>query len=789
MSRSINEERMPTLEDRVKKIMWGLRSGYYRLHGIQTIEDSIPFGGSIRESIGPFPEFILKGRFCKRSARGLCSPCFYSRLPEHSLNSNDEFDKGYLKQVDHIIERFDTLVLNNQIGKIAFPVESEKRVIGMVCTPTGSYFDKEEYPLTIRKENLKKIARKAGELNRSIALHIESHANDVIEYFQSPDIEELELLKCLNARILLGFESIDEFSRNVIYVKDLKLEAFLEAVTILRNYNFPVGAFVFAGLFPYTDYETIEDVTKSLLFLKEKGIPPVLMFANTQKYTIPDVLYAGKRYKLVDARTVLEIVRKMIDIFSTDMNGSIDPWFIADPKGGPPEPKSHIFISGDNSVCADCSNRIYELIEELRITKNTDAFLDGYNEVNNCKCRLNYDALIQKNKITTKNQNIEERTRILLDYADNMLESYLLIENPWVVKAQLLCYGLCLTGEQKETAKKYNKYINEKGLIHAVHIRYQETLINVCVAEEFCGKSPFTALIENGDSWVLLKNGRRLGNFDFLSLPEWTEQPIGNFLAGDLVRPHADKCISLWPSQDCVFVKDGMGCKFCGLTSRTQSITYTVDEVIEAVSIAMKYNPEYEVNISGGTCYSADKALDYLIEITGRLKERFNKIVISAEFAPPQTISKIKELKDAGAAAAIINIEIFDDASRKEKCPGKGQTILEKYIESLKCCVDSFGQGNVSSVVIVGLQPEPDVEKACKTLISIGVVPTLMPFKPLDGTPLQNYPLANDEEYIKLSRYSNKEMNKINIGVGCHSGCAACGACSLEIDLKEIFKL
>jgi len=779
---------MQKLEDNVKKAIKDLRSEYYRLNGIQTTKDSIPFGGSIRESIGPFPEFILKGRFCKRSANGLCSPCFYSRLFEHALNSNDEFDVGYLEQVDYIINHFHELVIDNQIGKIAFPFESEKKVISMVCTPTGSYFDNKEYPLAVRKENLKKIAQKAKGLDCHIALHIESHADDVIEYFQSSDVEELELLKYLNARIMIGFESIDDFSRNVVYAKDLKLPTFLEAVSILRNNGFPVGAFVFAGLFSYTDYETIEDVTKSFLFLKEKGISPVLMFANTQKYTIPDVLCNYKMYKLLDARTVLEIVKKMIDIFNTDMKGPIDPWFIADPIGGPPEPKSHIFISEDNTACHDCSNHIYELIEKLRINKNAEAFLAGYKEIDNCKCKLEYDALIQKSKMITINQSKEQRMRTLLDYTNNVRELYVLMENPWVVKAQLLCYGLCLTDNQKEIAKNYNKYINEKGLIHAVHIKFKGTLINVCVAEEFCQKSPFTAFIENDGSWVLLKNGQRLGNFEFLSLPQWTEQPIGNFIVGDLVRPHADKCISLWPSQDCVFVKNGTGCKFCGLTSAIQSKTYAIDEVIEAVSIAMEYN-EYAVNISGGTCGSADKALDYLIEITRKLKAKFNDIIVSTEFAPPLTISKIKELKDAGATAAIINIEVFDDVLRKEICPGKGQTMLEEYIEALKYSVDLFGKGNVSSVVIVGLQSEQDIDNACKLLISIGVIPTLMPFKPLDGTLLQNRALPNNEEYIRLSRNCTKEMKRCKIGIGSYSGCAACGACSLEIDLKGVFEL
>lgn len=779
---------MNILAKKVKETIKGLRCEHYRLCNIQTRQDVVPFGGSIRESIGPFPEFILKGRFCKRSAIGLCSPCFYSRLPEYAFITNDDFNKGYLQQVDYIIDNFEKLVIQNQIGKVAFPIKDEDTVIGLVCTPTGSYFDNDEYPLEVRKTNLKKILAKAISLNCRVALHIEAHANDVLKYFENFDKEEIDLLKQLNARVIIGFESADEFSRNVIYAKELDMTIFLNSINVLKQHGFPVGAFVFAGLFSYTDYETINDIKKTFLFLKEKEISPVLMFANTQKYTISDVLRIENKYKLLDAHTVLEIVKLLINIFGCNTIGNIDPWFIADPKGGPPEPDHHIFISKENTACHNCNNRIYELIEKLRIDKNADEFLKGYTQIKQCTCMLKYDALIEKDQIFIKEKNIEDRTRILLEQVNNMREKYILIENPWVVKAQLLCYGLFLTNSQKEIAAKQNRYVNEKGLIHALHIKYQGTLINVCVAEAFCEKSPFTASIESNGTWVLYKNGYRLGAFEFLQLPNWTMEKVGNLLVGDLVRPHADNCISLWPSQECAFIKEGKGCKFCGLISAEQLKIVSVDDAVKAVSFALDYNSKYEVNISGGTCGSPDEAVDFLIEICSKLKRKYHEIIISVECAPPKDLNKLEQLRMAGASALIINIEIYNDELRKEICPGKGFASFSYYLEALKRGVELFGKGNVSSVIIVGLQPEKDVEKACRELIAKGVIPTLMPFKPLDGTPLQNYSLPSDEEYIRLSRNSAKEMKSNRVEIECKSGCAACGACSIDIDLKEIFK-
>jgi radical SAM enzyme (TIGR01210 family) len=785
---------MEQLTKEINQTTNSLRNKYYRYGNVQQKIDTTPFGGSIRESIGPFPEFILKGRFCARSLKGYCSPCFYSRLPEHDITESG-YDKGYETQVDYIINNFDTLVENNQVGRVAFPERFDHPIYGMVCTPTGSYFDNTEYPVGVRKVNLRKILNAADQRNAVVALHIESHAEDVVSYFDNPDVEELELLHKLNARIILGFESINELARNVVYAKNLAIEDFNAAVNILRVNKFAVGAFVFAGLFSYTDGETIADVNDSLRFLKENQISPVLMFANTQKYTIPDVLLQNKKFKLLDAHTVLEIVNNMVDIFGNDMSGAIDPWFVADPKGGPPDPNNHIFNADENTACPQCSNAIYDAIERLRISKDIVRFKSDRTEIAKCSCSEKYAQLLETQKICSISSNLPSRIDNLIDYTKSNLERYVLMENSWVVKAELLCLGLYLTEEQKKIAADSNPYVCEKGLIHALHIKYKSTTINICVAEKFCETSPYHARYEGNDIWSLLKtdvNGQELdlGEFIFVKLPKWTRQQLNDSTIGALVRPHSDKCLSLWPSLDCSYIKRSEGCRFCGLLSEQQAAKkcLPVDQVVDAVKAALDYNPDYEVNLSGGTCGSPDTALHYLVDICRGIKRSCGDIYISVECAPPSDDVKLHELKDAGATAVIMNLEIYDEQLRREICPGKSAISRDRYFESLSTAVELFGHGNVSSVIIVGLQPKADVLKACRQLIDIGVVPTLMPFKPLDGTPLENCPLPNPEEYIDVSKQSALLMKKRSLGIKCNSGCASCGACSLEIDLSEVFE-
>lgn len=764
-----------------------MRTAAYTYGNIQKQSDQVPFGGNIRESIGPFPEFILKGRFCSRSLKGLCSPCFYSRLPIHEIGEK-EFNLGYEDQVEYIIQHFNELIVGNQVGNVAYNFVTDKNVYGMVCTPTGSYFDSREYPVDIRKKNLRKIVKAAQCYNCEIALHIESHAEDVINYFEEPDFEELLLLHQLHTRVLLGFESANERSRNAIYAKQLKTDDFFSAVSMLKSNDFPVGAFVFAGLFALTDEETINDTKETLYYLKNIKVSPILMFANTQKYTIPDVLLSIGKYKLLDPRTVYAIVKNTIEIFGCDMNGDIDPWFIADPKGGPPDPNYHIFNASTSTSCIQCANKIYESIERLRISKDKELFLMTEQIINHCDCISGYGNLLKKQSDNSTNNSIDYRISSCIEDAKRTFSYYVLIENPWIVKAELLCFGLNITDEQKELLSATNPFISEKGFVNATHILFKNILVNVCVAESFCRQSPYSLNQENG-AWYLKKDDVVLDELEFLPFPDWVFKEYEGVMVGSIVRPHSNKCISLWPSFECKYVKENKGCQFCSLTSisKNQMKRLRPEFVAQLVKVALDYNPVYEVNLSGGTCGSPECAIKYLSEICSEIILCCGQVPISVECAPPNDIQHLTKLKKSGATAIVMNLEVYDEELRKEICSGKGNITNDIYFESLKNAVRLFGKGNVSSVLIVGIQPKTDIIVACKKLIDIGVIPTLIPFKPLDNTLMMNHNVINCNEYIEISRVVTAILEKQKLVIKEKSGCAACGACSIESNLMEVY--
>ena len=92
--------------------------------------------------------------------------------------------------------------------------------------------------------------------------------------------QEISLLQQLNATVLFGFESADEYIRNVLYNKHLAMDDVIRTYKLIKKNKLRMGVFVFAGLFSMNDYLTYDDVTASLEFAISRDIVPVIMFQN-----------------------------------------------------------------------------------------------------------------------------------------------------------------------------------------------------------------------------------------------------------------------------------------------------------------------------------------------------------------------------------------------------------------------------------------------------------------------------------------------------------------------------
>ena len=350
-----------------------LRVAYYQSHQGKREVYNTPYGGIMTESIGAWPEFILRGTFCKRSSKGLCSPCFYSRFPLTS-DTREEYHEMIERQVKHVIENFKALIVDKQYGD--YPQASSE--VGLVLTPTGSFFDSNEFPVGIRISMERAILNASKELKVTVKLHIESHCEDFLLYNTLDDNnrEELELLRRLNTHVVFGFESLNEYARNVLYNKGLDIYDFEGAVKKAKEVGLIPGAFVFAGLFAYNDVQTHNDVLSTVDYLITQNVFPVIMFQNDQPYTITDVLLKNNKISLLEPFTLEWIVADVLDRVSQ----ANLYWLIADPIGGPPEPDCHIF-KNPNITSGQCAEEIYNDLVKLRKSRNTQGFIEKFNRM------------------------------------------------------------------------------------------------------------------------------------------------------------------------------------------------------------------------------------------------------------------------------------------------------------------------------------------------------------------------------------------------------------------------
>lgn len=341
------------------------------------------------------------------------------------------------------------------------------------------------------------------------------------------------------------------------------------------------------------------------------------------------------------------------------------------------------------------------------------------------------------------------------------------------LKAELLCYGAALDSSAKDALLNEHPNYFEKGFIDAVNMNVAGSNICVSIAENFSQESALALCYDNNGYFINYKNNRANVRF-------FENLPVTNTIVDNLARLHADGCINIWPSTNCCYDTPELKCKFCSLNPKTKE-PISPKTLCEGLKIYAKTVPNYTLNFSGATYKNPDRMVEYWCELVTEIRKFWN-CPIAIEFAPPADLSLIDKLKNAGANVAIMNIEVVSEDLRKQICPGKAKISLEHYHKALKKAVEVFGVGQVSSVMIGGIQPYQDIIKECEILTEMGVFPTIMPFRPLDDCPLSDTPPCNPEDLIKTSEILGVLLRKYNLDPKYQEGCTKCGGCSIEND-------
>jgi biotin synthase-related radical SAM superfamily protein len=211
-------------------------------------------------------------------------------------------------------------------------------------------------------------------------------------------------------------------------------------------------------------------------------------------------------------------------------------------------------------------------------------------------------------------------------------------------------------------------------------------------------------------------------------------------------------------------------------------VSYVPDKVlVQAVaSILDEVAWNCDVALGGGTPTLSDYRVEYYSNVSEAIKQR-GSTYISLEIVPPKTSSGLERIRSAGVDSVIMSLEIWNDGRRRTLCSGKSEVSKSRYFEAWSEAIHLFGRGQVSSVLLVGLEPEKSTKEAIRALIDVGVIPTLIPFRPYGACEMAEHPLTDHELYLRCSALCGDLLAKADLRDSDQRGCTGCGGCSTAV--------
>lgn len=273
-----------------------------------------------------------------------------------------------------------------------------------------------------------------------------------------------------------------------------------------------------------------------------------------------------------------------------------------------------------------------------------------------------------------------------------------------------------------------------------------------------------------------------------LSSPNWYDYKLKNGKnISEYIQMEGKNVLICSVTTSCCYFAKYEQCAFCALNGKLSSNEPDrIESIIEALKIILKEDSSVKsINLTGGNLYTEDKGANQYFGILKEIR-KISNVPVAVEISPPDDLNILYKLHDAGATAIEMNVEIWDEKIRNMMMPGKSKIKREYYIEAWKKAVEIFGEGNVGSGIIIGLENPFSSLEGIKAMVDAGCLPSILPFKPTEGAVLEKFKNCYPQEILKVTKEAAKLMKKKGLDPVDGAGCIGCGACTLESDMYKI---
>ena len=167
--------------------------------------------------------------------------------------------------------------------------------------------------------------------------------------------------------------------------------------------------------------------------------------------------------------------------------------------------------------------------------------------------------------------------------------------------------------------------------------------------------------------------------------------------------------------------------------------------------------------LAGGTTATPDRGAKVHAKFLRPIKEAFPDNWLRLTIAPPSEEKYVDMLFEAGADMVGYNYEIYDPQLFDKLCSGKVKDIENgvpghtQYDRMIGHIVRQYGMGHANANLLAGLEPAQSTVDGIEHLASMGVIPTIFVFVPLNGTRARRSKAA---EHPRDDLYLRRALNR-----------------------------
>jgi radical SAM protein (TIGR04043 family) len=246
--------------------------------------------------------------------------------------------------------------------------------------------------------------------------------------------------------------------------------------------------------------------------------------------------------------------------------------------------------------------------------------------------------------------------------------------------------------------------------------------------------------------------------------------------------------------QTCAYRGNDDQCQFCGIglsLAAGRTIAKKRPEQLAEVAVAAKeLDGAVDATLTTGSTYGRDRGALYVARCGQAVKEAAG-LPVEVQFEPPEDLDAINRVHDHGIDSVGIHVESFDPAVLARIAPAKARTGIEGYFAAWERAVSLFGEGQVSTYVILGMGEDPGLTVAgCRRAIDLGVYPFVVPLRPIAGSLMEDcrppdaaYTEAIYHQVVPYLMARGLDTSSVT------AGCARCQACSAMATVERSIKL